>query len=122
MTRVVYVCRTCERNAPPGSGPARAGAALATALRAVLAAKPEADWNVREVACLNGCLKPCNVSFRGPDRYTYRFSRITGGDLPQIAEFGRRYWREAAGEVSMEKIPEDVRAKLTVCTPPRGHW
>lgn len=122
MIRIVYVCRTCDRNAPPGSGPAQAGAALASGLREVFAAHANAEWDVREVACLNGCLKPCNVSFRGPDRYTYRFSRVTAGDLPHIVEFGGRYWLEAAGEVAEEKIPGDLRAKLTVCTPPRGHW
>ncbi len=122
MTRTVTVCRTCDRNAPPDSGAAQAGTALAAALRAVLAATPKAHWDVREVACLNGCLKPCNVAFRGPDRYTYRFSRITPEDLPQIVAFGNRYWREATGEVAPAKIPAVLRAKLTVCTPPRGHW
>ena len=122
MTRIVYVCRTCDRNAPPGSEAAQAGSFLASAMRKLLAATPQANWEVREVACLNGCLKPCNFSFRGPDRYTYRFSRITADDLPQIVEFGGRYWRAAAGEVAGEKIPEELRAKLTVCTPPRGNW
>lgn len=120
MTRVVYVCRTCDRNAAPGSAPAQAGTALAAALRDALAADP--DWVVREVACLNGCLKPCNIAFRGPDRYTYRFSRLSADDVAGIVAFGQRYWRAAAGEVAGEKIPEALRAKLTVRTPPRGQW
>lgn len=122
LTRVVHVCRTCDRNAPPATTAARAGTALATTLRGLLATTPGADWDVREVACLNGCLKPCNVAFRGPDRYSYRFSRITPADLPQILAFGDCYWRAATGEVAEEKIPEALRAKLTVRTPPRGHW
>lgn len=122
MTRTVYVCRTCDRNAPPDSGAAQAGTMLASAMCDLLAARPDAPWDVREVACLNGCLKPCNVAFRGPDRYTYRFSRVTTGDLAQIIAFGICYWREATGEVAREKIPDALRAKLTVCTPPRGHW
>lgn len=121
MSRLVYVCRTCDRNAPPGSRAAQAGGALAAALRNVLAAQGP-DGDVREVACLNGCLRPCNVAFRGPDRHTYRFSRITPADLPQIAAFAGRYWNEATGAVTDERIPEALRAKLTVRTPPRGHW
>ncbi len=120
MTRVVYVCRSCDRNAAPGSASAEAGTVLAMTLRDALAADP--DWDVREVACLNGCLKPCNIAFRGPDRYTYRFSRLGADDVPGIVEFGSRYWRAADGEVPGEKIPEDLRAKLTVRTPPRGQW
>lgn len=122
MDRIVCVCRTCDRNAPRGSGAADAGTVLAAALRDLVAARPGENWDVREVACLNGCLKPCNVAVRGADRYTYRFSRVTPGDLPQFVAFAEAYWREANGEVAPEKIPEPLRAKLTVCTPPRGHW
>jgi len=120
--RLIYVCRTCDRNTEPAPGQRRAGEALAANLREFLDADDEADWDVREVACLNGCLKPCNLSFRGADRFTYRFSRVTVADMPDIAAFGRAYWEVAGGEVAAERIPPGLRAKLTVYTPPRGRW
>ena len=117
MTRLVYVCTTCDRNARVQDGDS-AGAALAHELRAGCGAA----LIVRAVACLSGCLRPCNVAFRGADRFTFRFSRVVADDVPAIVEFGGEYWHSAEGDVPVDRIGLALRAKLTVRTPPRGRW
>jgi predicted metal-binding protein len=116
------VCRTCDRNAPGGLGERSAGEELACRIRDTIDTGDERGWTVRAVACLNGCLNPCNVAFRGADRYTYRFSRLNEADVDDILAFGEHYWSVPEGAVEPNRIPGALHAKMTVCTPPRGRW
>ena len=120
--KLIFVCRTCDRNAPVGLGERSAGEGLACQIRDKVDPHGERRWAVREVACLNGCLNPCNVAFRGADRYTYRFSRLGGADVTHILAFGTLYWSSPEGAVEPDRIPAALRAKMSVCTPPRGRW
>lgn len=123
VARLIFVCTTCDRNGALAPGERSAGALLAGDIRDYIKSKDKsASWVVREVACLNGCLRPCNAAFRGPGRFTYRFSRVVGADAADILHFGAQYWDSIEGVVQDDQIPAPLRTKLTVCTPPRGRW
>jgi predicted metal-binding protein len=122
MPATVFVCTTCDRNAPRTASAGSAGQSLSAALRAAIDADPGTDLNVREVACLNGCLHPCNIGFRGAGRYTYRFSKLGPADLPAVLEFSASYWQSPEGGVAPDRLPPGLSAKLSVHTPPRGRW
>jgi len=121
-TKLIFVCRTCDRNAPVEFNERSAGERLALRITDAADTSDERGWAVRKVACLNGCLNPCNVAFRGPDRFTYRFSRLIEADVNDILAFGALYWSVTEGGVEPDRIPGALRAKMTVCTPPRGRW
>ena len=116
-----FVCNTCDRNGAIGPSGYSAGTILASAIRAHIAATDAADeWCVRDVPCLNGCLRPCNVAFRGRDRFTYRFSRVVAADAAALLRFGAEYWDSPRGLVDDDRIPPVLRTKMTVCMPPLG--
>ncbi|MBI2801186.1 MAG: DUF1636 domain-containing protein [Gammaproteobacteria bacterium] len=114
-TALIFVCGTCDRDKPEMR--TKAGAALANAILAKLAAG-SSPMQVRKVACLNGCRRPCNAAFRGHGRWTYRFSQCAPSDVDDLVAFGTRYWQTAQGEVSDQVLPPTLRAKLSVRTPP----
>ncbi len=118
--QLIYVCRTCARAAHPGSSEAGAGLRLAEQISAALAAGG-GELDVREVACLNGCLQPCNVALRGSGRNTLRFSHVVEADVPSLIVFSRQYWASAPGQDVSESIPPQLRVKLTVDTAPLAH-
>lgn len=111
---LVYVCVTCDRHARPI--PARSvGENLADTLRTYLS-EHGAGLTVREVACLNGCLHPPNVAFRGPGRPGLRFSAVSVADIPALAALGERYWSDGvAGETLA--LPGELAAKRVLHVP-----
>jgi len=111
----LFVCRTCERDAPVISGQSTAGEVFG---RAVLAAAEGSGVPVRLTPCLNGCLKHCNAGLRGRDRWTYRFSRLVPADAAALVEAARMYLSAPEGELDLEKLPSSLRDKMTVRTPP----
>ena len=122
MSRLVFVCRTCDRNVRVGPGELTAGERLARRIRSHLGGNSEQEWAVREVACLNGCLRPANISFRGAGRFTFRFGALSEADVSDILAFGEQYWASKDGEIPADRIPEALRARMTVCTPPLRRW
>lgn len=113
---LVYVCVTCDRHARPI--PARSiGENLADALRAYLS-EHGAGLTVREVSCLNGCLHPPNVAFRGPGRPGLRFSAVSVADIPALAALGERYWSDGTGETLA--LPGELAAKRVLHVPARA--
>jgi len=122
MQETIFVCTSCDRNRALAPEEMTAGAMLARAVQNALADQTDMVANVREVACLSGCLKPCNVAFRGAGRYTYRFSRLVPTDAPLIVAFAAAYWAAGEGAIPCGQIAPELRAKLTVYTPPRGRW
>lgn len=119
--RHLFVCNTCDRNGVIGPSGHSAGALLASEIRAHIDSVGDMDdWCVRDVTCLNGCLRPCNVAFRGRGRFTYRFSRVAAADAAALLRFGDEYWDSTRGMVSDDRISPVLRTKMTVCMPPWG--
>lgn len=118
MTALLYVCRTCDRNAPLASAERANGLRLSATLCAMIADDPVAALAIREVACLNGCPHPCNAGLRGTARPTLRFSHIGQDDCSALIAYARIYWAAAPGQDIVAELPASLRAKLTVCTPP----
>lgn len=115
--KLIFVCGTCDRY-KECSQAERSGQLLVQPVQDRIARADAEGLRLREVACLNGCLHPCNVAFRGTGRWTYRFSRLSPADLERLIEFAAAYWKAATGEVPRDEIPESLHAKLTVRTAP----
>lgn len=110
----LYVCRTCVRDARVAPDAISAGELLATQ---VIAAACEFGIEVRVVECLNACPSPCNVALRGSGKRTYRFSRVSGDDVPALVDFTRRYIARPDGCLEGNELPAQLGRKLTVNTP-----
>ena len=53
----------------------------------------------------------------------FAFSLVpNAADVDDILAFGAHYWSAPEGAVEPNRIPCALRAKMTVCTPPRGRW
>ncbi|MCB1746001.1 MAG: DUF1636 family protein [Gammaproteobacteria bacterium] len=117
MPRLVFVCRTCDRYAPPGSAAARRGAELVEALRAQAA---QYRLEVREVACLSGCLEPANLGLRGAGRSTLRFSAVSVADVDAFLACARDYWAAPLAADVRKLIPRRLRRKAQVIGPVRA--
>lgn len=110
---LLFVCTTCDR-AAGAQAPSR-GRLLAEALQ-----HGARDFEVREVACLNGCPNPCNVALRGHGRWTWRFSGCTLGDVPALRALTLAYWRAPRGELAPDALPPGLVARISARTPPPG--
>ena len=121
-SNVVFVCTSCDHNKPVPANRISEGAGLADAIIQHLDSDADGDLSVQKIACLSGCLKPCNVSLRGRDRCTFRFSHISPKNIGAIVNFAKLYWESADGAVGVEKIPAEIQSKLTIHTPPKGRW
>lgn len=119
---LVFVCTSCDHNKPVPKDRVSEGASLATAIIEHLALANKDHLSVQKIGCLNGCLKPCNVSLRGRDRATFRFSHLEEQNIGAILDFAALYWKTAEGNVGVEQIPKAIRSKLTIHTPPNGRW
>ena len=116
--KLIYVCRPCDRDAPPGSPAQLAGQRLTHACGSAIASRPDCDLIVREVDCLNGCPQPCNVSLRGARLPTLRFSQVVTDDIPALLDLALRYWTPDRRSDIQESIRDTLRAKLTAYIPP----
>jgi predicted metal-binding protein len=73
---------------------------------------------LREVACLNGCLRPANLGLRGAGRVSLRFSEVTLADLDAFLECARAYWAAPPGADVAALIPRRLRRKAQLLGPP----
>lgn len=121
-SNVVFVCTSCDHNKPVPAERTSEGSSLADAVIEYLDSREHIELSVQKIACLSGCLKPCNVSLRGHDRSTFRFSHVTQANIGAIIDFAHLYWDTVDGAVGVEKIPAEIHSKLTVHTPPNGRW
>jgi predicted metal-binding protein len=112
---LLFVCTTCPRDGET-AGAAR-GSQLARALQAAIDARGMA-LEVREVACLNGCLSPCNVALRGARRWTWRFSHCTLQEVDALLGVAGNYWHAADGRLAPSALPAALQEKLSAGTPP----
>lgn len=116
----LYVCRSCVwSEAEREQDGRRQGEFLLDAINQCIADSPlPKNAGLRAVHCLNGCKSPCNVAFRAAGKYGLRFSRLTQENAAEVLAFLAAYNASAAGDVPEGEIPEGMRGKLTVRTPP----
>jgi predicted metal-binding protein len=116
VAALLFVCVRCHRYAEPHSDAARAGLDLAERLAALC----HEDLEVRQVACLGGCPRPCNVALRGSGRQNLVFSDVDGADGAALVEFAATYWSLAPGSDAVAALPPALRVKLSQQTPPHA--
>lgn len=108
----LFVCRTCARDEPCKAGRPSRGSAFASRLRVLLQDSELVDrLELRVVSCLNGCPKPCNISFRGNGKRSVRFGGLEPGDEPAIIAFAQAYVSSRRGHVLAKEWDERLRAK-----------
>ena len=118
MSHRLYVCQTCRRDEKRGPGERSRGQQLAAAVQEELAERPVAGLTLVRVACLNGCLNPCNVSLRAPRKFALRFSRMESQHAADVCALARTYLTHPTGDVSEGEWPEALRGHLTARVPP----
>ncbi|MBR71692.1 MAG: hypothetical protein CMM30_01970 [Rhodospirillaceae bacterium] len=123
VRNIMYVCRSCvwsETNREING--MRQGAVLLEKIKDITKTNslPEAI-DLRGVFCLNGCLSPCNISFRAKDKYTIRFSGLSPNDAANILIVAKLYSDSSNGNLKEEDIPKQLKGKISVRTPPLRH-
>jgi predicted metal-binding protein len=116
----LYVCRSCVwSEAQRERDGQRQGEFLLAAIKREITRKPlPENSGMRAVHCLNGCKSPCNVAFRSPGKHGLRFSHLTPDNATEVLAFLEAYRDSDVGDVAEEDVPEGLRGKLTVRTPP----
>jgi len=121
LTRtIMYTCKSCvwsetkrEKNGK------RQGEFLIKALDKAEKNNPlPSNVNRRSVFCLNGCLKPCNISFRAQNKYTIRFGKLTTKHADDIIKVAIAYSASKDGNLVDSEIPKSLHDKISVRTPP----
>ncbi|MBI4693404.1 MAG: DUF1636 family protein [Gammaproteobacteria bacterium] len=111
----LFVCGSC------GLAPRERGGAMRSPFTAAVAAAiAGTGLELREVACLNGCLHPCNAALRAPARATLRFSALGPDDVAALLAFAQDYWRAAPGTEAALALPAELAARRAMTTPPLG--
>ena len=116
----MYICRSCvwsevEREIDGK----RQGAVLLQNIKEMAEQKPLPESiDLRGVFCLNGCLKPCNVSFRARNKYTIRFSGLTTKNAEEILTVAKLYASSKDGNLKNKEIPKALKDRVSVRTPP----
>ena len=116
----LYVCRSCVwSEAQRERDGRRQGDFLLEAINQKIERAPlPQNSGLRAVHCLNGCKTPCNVAFRSPGKHGLRFSHLTLENAGEVLSFLGAYFESEVGNVPEADIPEGLRGKLTVRTPP----
>jgi len=115
----LYVCETCIRDAPVRMDDRSEGRKLSDALKNELSGSDVSnDLVFRQVHCLNGCLKPCNVALRAPGKFNLRFSLLREADAAAVLRMAELYIQHPTGDVPSDLRPAQLENKLTVRTPP----
>lgn len=116
----LYICRSCVWSETQRERDGRRqGEFLLEAIKQEIERAPLAkNLSLRAVHCLNGCKSPCNVAFRSAGKHGLRFSYLTPDNAGEVLAFLGAYFESAVGDVPEADIPEGLRGKLTVRTPP----
>ncbi len=114
----LYVCQTCQRDQQLEPGTASRGMRLSAALERALTDAGIDDALMVRVACLNGCLNPCNIALRAPRKFSLRLSRLSEADAPRVARLLSAYARHEKGDVPSEDWPDGLSAHLSARVPP----
>lgn len=116
----LYVCRSCVwSEAEREKDGKRQGTFLYEAIQSQLEKQALPDkTSIRGVFCLNGCKKPCNVSYRSMDKFGLRFSKLTTENAADVLSTLAAYADSPDGDLAEAEIPEAMRGKMSVRTPP----
>lgn len=115
----MFVCRTCIRDTPLPPGELSRGEKVVGELRKLLSKTDlENEIRFRAVSCLNGCVNPCNVAFRGRGQFGFRFGGLVPGDEHALIKFASAYANAEHGNVPEKDWPQNLTGKLTSRVPP----
>ena len=114
----LYLCQTCQRDRPPRPGAESRGARLTRALLELWPSAAIPDTLILRVACLNGCLNPCNIALRAPRKISLRLSRLDAEDAADVLTLLRAYVEDDTGDVAPSRWPRGLREHLSARVPP----
>lgn len=96
MRHKLTICSTCLKD---GEDTPK-GAAMADALRVMLATDGFKDFVVETVECMNACSNPTAISFRAPNKAAYMFAGVDPQrDHADIIAFARLYSETSDGMI-----------------------
>lgn len=99
----LYVCTLCQLG--------RDG--FADTLREAM----PADVDVREIACMSGCVRDQTIAFRADGKTAYLFGDITADDLREIENFARLYAASPDGNFPDARVLGNLRSKAIARIP-----
>ena len=106
----LLVCVTCK------SEEGEVGAAFYEALKPRIAGE---DVELRSVACLSVCKRPCTVALAAPGKWTYVVGDLSGREhLDDVVTAARRYAAAPDGLVPWRERPLPFRKGVVSRTPP----
>ena len=118
VRNILYTCKSCPKSESVDNTK-KQGSVIFEKINEILAKNTRIkNLDTRGVYCLNGCLNPCNISFRARNKYTMRFSKLTLEDLDDIILFARAYSSSSDGNLKDHEIPAGIQSKISVRTPP----
>jgi len=122
-TTTVFICTRCrlpgsDRAAEPLDGERLLTALLDAARGAMSPTGPE----IRGVACLSNCNRPCTVAFVGPGKLTTVYGELGTDpeDAAAVLAMAGLYAASANGITVWRDRPERLRRGLIACVPPFG--
>jgi predicted metal-binding protein len=115
---VIHICTTCHKG--PVDQPFPDGLLLHDAVVARFENWPQRnDFEVRGVACMNGCTRACTVAFSAPGKATYFFGDLKPEEAAaQILECAELYGRSTDGIMERKERPQTFRSGILARIPP----
>lgn len=118
MTTVITVCDTCrqadrkELKDEPSCGEGL--------LAAVNTAAAATNIEVRQVSCLMGCERACNVAISAPGKLTYVLGKFEPTDeaAAGIVEYAQGHQISDSGAVPFRQWPQAVKGHFVARVPP----
>lgn len=118
MKTVITVCDTCRREARKelAEEPSCGEGLLAE----IAAAAAAAGVDVRQVSCLMGCERACNVAISAPGKLTYVLGRFdpTREAAAGIVEYAQGHSESETGAVPFRQWPQAVKGHFVARVPP----
>ncbi|MEM7545921.1 MAG: DUF1636 domain-containing protein [Pseudomonadota bacterium] len=118
MTTVITVCDTCRQaERKELKEEASCGEAL---LGEVHAAAAATDIEVRQVSCLMGCERACNIAISAPGKLTYVLGKFdpTADAAAGIVEYAQGHQISETGAVPFRQWPQAVKGHFVARIPP----
>lgn len=118
MTTVITVCDTCRRaERKELKDEPSCGEDLLAEIRRVAEAS---SVEVRQVSCLMGCERACNVAISAPGKLTYVLGRFdpTTEAAEGIVEYAQGHGESETGAVPFRQWPLAVKGHFVARVPP----
>ena len=118
MTTVITVCDTCRREARKDlKDEASCGEAFLAEMRE---AAGGTAVEVRQVSCLMGCERACNVAISAPGKLTYVLGRFdpTAEAAAGVVEYAQGHSESETGAVPFRQWPQAVKGHFVARVPP----